>query len=94
MLSRSSGLNFVFDKDVRTDTKTSVFLKDSTIESAVKLLLLTNQLDFRLSGRPNAAVYPNTAAKQKDYQSARRPQLLSLRTPTRRVPRTLRSRRF
>ena len=45
VISRSSGLNFLFDKDVRTDQKTSIFLKNSTIESAVHFTLLTNQLE-------------------------------------------------
>jgi general secretion pathway protein D len=68
VISRSSGLNFIFDKDVRTDQKTSVFLKNSTIESAVQLILLTNQLEQRVVDANTILIYPNTAAKQKDYQ--------------------------
>jgi hypothetical protein len=34
VISRRSGLNFVFDKDVKTDQRTSIFLKNSTVESA------------------------------------------------------------
>lgn len=33
VISRTSGLNFVFDKDVRGDQKTSIFLRNSTIET-------------------------------------------------------------
>jgi len=68
LISHSSGLNFVFDKDVRTDTKTSIFLKNTTIESAVSLLLLTNQLEQRVLNANTVLIYPNTPAKQKDYQ--------------------------
>lgn len=68
VISRTSGLNFLFDKDVRTDQKTSIFLKNSTIESAVNLTLLTNQLDQRVLDANTVLIYPNTQAKQKDYQ--------------------------
>ncbi|HEY8357536.1 MAG TPA: secretin N-terminal domain-containing protein [Ramlibacter sp.] len=68
VLSRTSGLNFLFDKDVRTDQKTSIFLKNSTIENAVNLTLLTNQLDQRVLDANTVLIYPNTQAKQRDYQ--------------------------
>ena len=68
VISRSSGLNFLFDKDVKTDQKTSIFLKNSTIEAAVGLTLLTNQLEQRVLDGNTVLVYPNTQAKQKDYQ--------------------------
>lgn len=68
VISRTSGLNFLFDKDVKTDQKTSIFLKNSTIENAVNLALLTNQLDQRVLDANTILIYPNTQAKQKDYQ--------------------------
>lgn len=69
VISRTSGLNFLFDKDVRSDQKTSIFLKNSTIEAAVNLTLLTNQLEQRVLDANTVLIYPNTQAKQKDYQS-------------------------
>jgi len=68
VISRTSGMNFLFDKDVRTDQKTSIFLKNSTIENAVGLTLLTNQLEQRVLDANTVLIYPNTQAKQKDYQ--------------------------
>lgn len=68
VLSRTSGLNFLLDKDVKTDQKTSIFLKDSTIEAAVNLTLLTNQLEQRVLDANTVLIYPSTQAKQKDYQ--------------------------
>jgi general secretion pathway protein D len=68
VISRSSGLNFLFDKDVRTELKTSIFLKNSTIEAAVNLTLLTNQLEQRVLDANTVLIFPNTQAKQKDYQ--------------------------
>jgi general secretion pathway protein D len=68
VISRTSGLNFLFDKDVKTDQKTSIFLKNSSIEAAVNLTLLTNQLEQRVLDGNTVLIYPNTQAKQKDYQ--------------------------
>ncbi|MEO8387798.1 cohesin domain-containing protein [Polaromonas sp.] len=68
VISRTSGLNFLFDKDVKTDQKTSIFLKNSTIESAVHFTLLTNQLERQVLDANTMLIYPNTATKVKDYQ--------------------------
>lgn len=68
VISRTSGLNFLFDKDVRTEQKTSIFLKNSTIEAAINLTLLTNQLEQRTLDGNTMLIYPNTQAKQREYQ--------------------------
>lgn len=68
VIARTSGLNFLFDKDVKTDQKSSIFLKNSTIESAVHFTLLTNQLEQQVLDANTILIYPNTAAKVKDYQ--------------------------
>jgi general secretion pathway protein D len=68
VLSRTSGLNFLFDKDIRTEQKTSIYLKNSTVEAAIGLTLLTNQLAQRVLDGNTILIYPNNQAKQKDYQ--------------------------
>lgn len=68
LLSKSSGLNFLFDKDVRTDQKTSIYLRNSSVEAAVSRLLMTNQLEQRVLDEHTVLIYPDTPAKQKDYQ--------------------------
>ncbi|MBK7956494.1 MAG: secretin and TonB N-terminal domain-containing protein [Candidatus Accumulibacter sp.] len=69
VISRTSGLNFVFDKDLRADQKTTIFLRNSTIEAAINVLLLTNQLEQRVLDGNSILIYPNTPAKQKEYQA-------------------------
>ncbi|MBN3788934.1 secretin N-terminal domain-containing protein [Burkholderia sp. Ac-20353] len=69
VLSRTSGINFVFDKDVRTDQKTSVFLTSTTVKEAIDVVLMTNQLEERTLDRKTMLIYPNTPAKLKDYKS-------------------------
>ncbi len=68
VIARSSGLNFLFDKEVKTDQKTSIYLRNSTIEAAVNLTLITNQLEQRVLDANTVLVYPNTQAKLKEYQ--------------------------
>jgi general secretion pathway protein D len=68
VLSRSSGINFVFDKDVRPDLKTTIFVRNTTIEDAVRFLLTTNQLEMKVLNDSTILVYPNLPNKVKDYQ--------------------------
>lgn len=68
VIARTSGLNFIFDKDVKTDQKTSIYLRNSTIEAALNLTLLTNQLERRALDANTVLIFPNTPAKLKEYQ--------------------------
>lgn len=68
VISRSSGINFIFDRDVRPDMKASIFVRHTSMEEAVRLLLVTNQLDRRVVNENTLLIYPNTPAKQRDYQ--------------------------
>ena len=68
VISRTSGLNFVFDKDVRGDQKTTVFLRNTTTDEALQILMLTNQLERRVLDANSLLIYPSTPAKLKDYQ--------------------------
>ena len=68
VLSRSSGLNFVFDKDVKGDSKVTLFVRNSPLEDILRLILTTNQLEKRQLNDNSFLIYPNTAAKGKEYQ--------------------------
>nr|WP_307731750.1 secretin N-terminal domain-containing protein [Massilia antarctica] len=68
VIARRSNLNFIFDKDVKTDQKTSIFLKNSTVEAAIYYLMVSNQLDYQVMDGNTLLVYQNVAAKLKEYQ--------------------------
>lgn len=68
-IAKISGLNFFFDKDVRPDLKATVLAKDTSIEDAIRILLVTNQLEQRVLGDNAVLIYPNTPQKLKDYQT-------------------------
>lgn len=68
LLSRNAGINFVLDREVRPDLKTTLFVKNSTVEDVVRLVLLTNQLEQKVLNDNTILIYPNTPAKLKEYQ--------------------------
>lgn len=67
-LARSSGLNFAFDKDVKTDAKVTIFIRNSSVEETVRLILATNQLESKQLNENSLMIYPKTAAKAKEHQ--------------------------
>ncbi|MBS1148076.1 MAG: type secretion system protein, partial [Proteobacteria bacterium] len=68
MISRQSSINFVFDKDVRLDTKATLFARNTTVIEAINMLLATGQLAKKVMGPSTLLIYPDTPPKQKQYQ--------------------------
>jgi general secretion pathway protein D len=68
VLSRETGINFVLDKDVKGDTKTTIFVTDVPVEQAIDLVLEQNALARQILADNMVLIYPNIAAKQKDYE--------------------------
>jgi general secretion pathway protein D len=67
-LSRLTGINVLLDKDIRPDIKTSIFVKDVSVEDAVDLILMQSQLEKKILSDNTLYIYPNTPAKTKDFQ--------------------------
>ncbi len=67
-ISRNTGVSFVFDKDVRTDQRTTIVLRNAGAEELIRLVLSTNQLEQKLVNETTVLVYPNTPQKQREYQ--------------------------
>ena len=68
LISKHTGLNFVFDRDVKPDVRTTVFVKDTTIEDVIRFVLVTNQLERKVLNETTLLIYPNTPAKIRDYR--------------------------
>lgn len=68
VLSRTSGINFIFDKEMRPDLTTSISVKRMSLESVVDLLLRLNQLEKLVLNSNTVLIYPNTPAKVHEYQ--------------------------
>lgn len=68
MIARQSGINFVFDKDVRLDVKTTLFARNTPIADAVDMLLMTGQLAKKVVNTNTLLIYPDQPPKHKAYQ--------------------------
>lgn len=68
-ISKVSGLNFFFDKEMRSDLRTSIAIRNSSIEEAVRLLLSMNQLEQKILNENSLLIYPATSAKLKEHQT-------------------------
>jgi len=68
VLSRTSGVSFVFDRDVRSDQKTSLTVRDQQMEDVLRLALMSNQLEQKLINETTVLVFPNTPQKLREYQ--------------------------
>jgi general secretion pathway protein D len=68
VISRTTGINFVFDKDVRPDLRTTIVVRNSTVDDVIRLILVTNQLERKVLNDNSLLVYPNTPAKAREYQ--------------------------
>lgn len=68
LISNVAGINFIFDRNVQQESKTSLFVRNNRIEDVLKLLLMTNQLAYKILNDNSLMIYPDTPAKQKEYQ--------------------------
>lgn len=65
-LARAANVNFVFDKDVRAEAKVTLYLRQTQVEEALRVILSTQQLAHKLLNSNTILVFPNTQQKQRD----------------------------
>ena len=65
-LSKAADINFVFDKDVRGDSRVTLYLRKTTVDDALRLIASTQQLGHKLLNENTVLVYPNTQQKTRD----------------------------
>jgi len=68
VLSRASGINFILDKDIRSDTRITIFVRNVAVEDAISLILVQSQLEKKVLSDNTLLVYPNTPPKLREYQ--------------------------
>lgn len=69
LIAKVSGLNFFFDKEVRSDVRVTILSKNTPIDDAVRLVLVSNQLEQKVLNGNSILIYPATPAKLKEYQT-------------------------
>jgi general secretion pathway protein D len=67
-LSRATGINFILDKDIKSEAKATAFIKNAPIQDAIEMVLATNGLEKKALTETSALIFPNTAQKNKDYK--------------------------
>jgi len=67
VLSKLSGINFIFDKDVK-ESSVTLFMTDVSFDRFIEVLLRTNDLAAKVIDEKTIIVYPNTPAKAKIYE--------------------------
>lgn len=67
-LKQASGLNYVIDKEVKTDQRVTMSVTNKPVEDILRLLLATNQLERRVLDEDTLLIYPNTPAKAAEYR--------------------------
>nr|WP_232415409.1 MULTISPECIES: secretin N-terminal domain-containing protein [Methylotenera] len=67
-LSRATGINFILDKDIKPDTKATIFIKKARIDEAIDMVLSSNGLQKKALSDNTALVFPSTPQKFKDYK--------------------------
>lgn len=68
VISRTAGINFIFDKDVPPDLRTTIFARNTTAEDAIRVLLATNRLERKLLSENTLMIYQATPDKLRDNQ--------------------------
>jgi len=66
-IARTTNLNILFDKDVKSDLKVSIFVRDTPVEEAIDLILMQTQTAKRVMGENSFLIYPDTEAKSREY---------------------------
>lgn len=67
-ITRGSGINFIFDRDVKQDGRVTVFLRSAKVEDAIDLVTSAQQLGRRTLDPQTVLIYPNTPEKQREHQ--------------------------
>jgi len=67
-ITRFSGVNFILDRDVRQDSRVTIFLRSAQVEDAIDLVASANNLSRRIIDPQTVLLYPNTPEKQREHQ--------------------------
>ena len=67
IVSKLSGINFLFDEDIRAQ-KISILLENATFAQALEVLLRLNTLERKILNAKTILIYPKTKEKEKKFE--------------------------
>ncbi|AZN35718.1 secretin N-terminal domain-containing protein [Iodobacter ciconiae] len=68
IIARIGKVNFIFDRDVAPNLRTTIYAHDSSVEDVINLILTTNQLDKKVLNENTILIYPKRPDKDRDYK--------------------------
>lgn len=68
VLSQSSGVNFILDKDISPELRTNIEARNTTLDEVLEILLTTNHLDQKVLNDNTILIYSSTPEKKREYQ--------------------------
>jgi general secretion pathway protein D len=68
-LSRATGINFILDREIPPETRSTIFIRKMPIIDAIEMVLSSNGLQKKVLSENTVLVFQNTANKLKDHQN-------------------------
>lgn len=65
-ISRAGNINFSYDPDLRQDTRVSIFVRNTSIEDAIQVILTTYHLEKKILNDNTVLIFPSSHSQ--DYQ--------------------------
>ncbi|MDI1298712.1 MAG: secretin and TonB N-terminal domain-containing protein [Methylotenera sp.] len=66
LIGKAANINFIYDQELRADLNTSIFVRNSSIEDAIQVILTSNQLAKKVLNDNTLLIYP--LSRSQEYQ--------------------------
>ena len=66
LIGKTANINFIYDQELRTDLSTSIFVRNTSIEDAIQVILTSNQLAKKVLNDNTLLIYP--LSRSQEYQ--------------------------
>lgn len=67
-IAQAAGINFTYDQELRSEQRTSVFLRNTPISEAIEVILASNQLGKKVLNDNTLLIYP--LSRSQEYQES------------------------
>lgn len=68
VVAQTAGVNFIFDSDVSSDLKTTIYAQDATLLETMDLILKTSKLRYKIINQNTYLIYNDSADKVQQYE--------------------------
>jgi general secretion pathway protein D len=71
LIGKTANLNFTFDAELRDDQQTSLYVRNTSIDEAIEVILTTNQLRRKVLNDNTLLIYPINRSQEYEEQFVR-----------------------